>query len=88
VTFRPIAHLATPHPGSVAQGQAGARLRWHRVLVKPGITGVWQVSGRTELGVDDYVRQDILYVQNWSFALDLYILARAVPAVLSGRGAY
>ena len=46
------------------------------------------MSGRTELGVDDYVRQDILYVQNWSFALDLYILARTVPAVLSGRGAY
>ena len=59
-----------------------------RLLVKPGITGLWQVSGRTELAVDDYVRHDLLYVQNWSFALDLYILARTIPAVISGRGAY
>ncbi len=59
-----------------------------RLLVKPGITGLWQVSGRTELAVDDYVRHDLLYVQNWSFALDLYILAKTIPAVISGRGAY
>jgi lipopolysaccharide/colanic/teichoic acid biosynthesis glycosyltransferase len=59
-----------------------------RLLVKPGITGLWQVSGRAELGVDEYVRHDLLYVQNWSFALDLYILAKTVPAVISGRGAY
>ena len=70
------------------RGRLGLDFRWHRILVKPGITGLWQVSGRTELGVDDYVRQDILHVQNWSFALELYILARTVPAVLSGRGAY
>jgi lipopolysaccharide/colanic/teichoic acid biosynthesis glycosyltransferase len=59
-----------------------------RLLVKPGITGLWQVSGRAQLGVEDYVRHDLLYVQNWSFALDLYILVKTVPAVISGRGAY
>lgn len=59
-----------------------------RLNVLPGITGLWQVSGRAELGVDDYMRHDLLYVQNWSFALDLYILAKTVPAVISGRGAY
>lgn len=58
-----------------------------RLLVKPGITGLWQVSGRSDLSFDDYVRYDLLYVQNWSVALDLYIIAKTVPAVLSGRGA-
>ncbi|MGH2770117.1 MAG: sugar transferase, partial [Actinomycetota bacterium] len=59
-----------------------------RLLVKPGITGLWQVSRRHELSFEDYVRYDLLYVQNWSIALDLYILARTIPALLSRRGAY
>jgi exopolysaccharide biosynthesis polyprenyl glycosylphosphotransferase len=59
-----------------------------RLLVRPGLTGLWQVSGRNELSFEDYVRYDLLYVQNWSIALDFYILAKTVPAVLSGRGAY
>jgi exopolysaccharide biosynthesis polyprenyl glycosylphosphotransferase len=58
-----------------------------RLLVKPGITGLWQVSGRSDLSFDDYVRYDLLYVQNWSVALDLYIIIKTLPAVLSGRGA-
>jgi exopolysaccharide biosynthesis polyprenyl glycosylphosphotransferase len=59
-----------------------------RLLVKPGMTGLWQVNGRSLLSFEDYVRYDLLYVQNWSLALDLYILARTVPAVLLRRGAY
>lgn len=59
-----------------------------RLLVKPGMTGLWQVSGRQDSSFDDYVRYDLLYVQNWSLALDFYILAKTMPAVLRGRGAY
>jgi exopolysaccharide biosynthesis polyprenyl glycosylphosphotransferase len=59
-----------------------------RLLVRPGITGLWQVSGRGDLRFEDYVRHDLMYVQNWSTALDFYILVKTIPAVLSKRGAY
>jgi exopolysaccharide biosynthesis polyprenyl glycosylphosphotransferase len=63
---------------------------WHkkRYLVLPGITGLWQVSGRAELDFDDLVRLDFLYLEHWSIFLDLSILLKTVPAVLSRRGAY
>jgi len=59
-----------------------------RYLVLPGITGLWQVSGRSELDFDDLVRLDFLYLERWSVLLDLSILLRTLPIVLSGRGAY
>ncbi len=63
---------------------------WHRkrYLVLPGMTGLWQVSGRSELDFDDLVRLDFIYLERWSLALDLAILAKTLPAVLSRRGAY
>jgi exopolysaccharide biosynthesis polyprenyl glycosylphosphotransferase len=63
---------------------------WHRkrYLVLPGITGLWQVSGRSELHFDDLVHLDFIYLEHWSLALDLTILLKTVPAVLSQRGAY
>jgi len=63
---------------------------WHqdRLEVRPGITGLWQVSGRAELSFDDYVRLDLFYIENWSLAYDLYLLVKTVPAVVSGRGAF
>jgi exopolysaccharide biosynthesis polyprenyl glycosylphosphotransferase len=63
---------------------------WHRkrYLVLPGITGLWQVSGRSELDFDDLVHLDFLYLEHWSLALDLTILLKTVPAVFSRRGAY
>ena len=63
---------------------------WHkkRYLVTPGITGLWQVSGRSELDFDDLVRLDFLYLERWSVFLDLSILVKTVPAVLSRRGAF
>jgi exopolysaccharide biosynthesis polyprenyl glycosylphosphotransferase len=63
---------------------------WHkkRYLVLPGITGLWQVSGRSELDFDDLVRLDFLYLERWSVGLDLAILLQTVPAVLSRRGAF
>jgi len=59
-----------------------------RLNAKPGLTGLWQVSGRHELAFDDYVRYDLFYVENWSFGLDLQILLRTIPAVLSRAGSY
>ena len=63
---------------------------WHkkRYLVLPGITGLWQVSGRAELDFDDLVRLDFLYLERWSIMLDLSILLKTIPAVLSRRGAF
>ena len=68
-----------------------ARLEeWHkkRYLVMPGITGLWQVSGRADLDFDDLVRLDFLYLERWSVFLDLSILVKTVPAVLARRGAF
>jgi exopolysaccharide biosynthesis polyprenyl glycosylphosphotransferase len=63
---------------------------WHRkrYLVLPGVTGLWQISGRSNLGFDDLVRLDFFYLENWSIWLDISILAKTIPAVVSGRGAY
>jgi lipopolysaccharide/colanic/teichoic acid biosynthesis glycosyltransferase len=63
---------------------------WHkkRYLVLPGITGLWQVSGRSDLDFDDLVRLDFLYLERWSPFLDLTILLKTIPAVFASRGAY
>lgn len=59
-----------------------------RLLVTPGMTGLWQVSGRSDLTLQESTRLDLYYVDNWSFVLDVEIVLRTVRAVLSGRGAY
>lgn len=59
-----------------------------RFLVKPGITGLWQVSGRSDLDWEETVRLDLFYVENWTFTGDLHILVRTARAVLAGEGAY
>jgi len=59
-----------------------------RLVVKPGLTGLWQVSGRSDLSWDESVRLDLRYVENWSLALDLQILWKTVAVILRGSGAY
>ena len=59
-----------------------------RLVVKPGLTGLWQVSGRSDLSWDESIRLDLTYVENWSLAMDLAILARTVSAVVRSSGAY
>ena len=63
---------------------------WHRkrYLVLPGMTGLWQVSGRSELDFDELVRLDFLYLERWSVFLDLTILLKTIPAVVRARGAW
>lgn len=59
-----------------------------RLSMRPGITGLWQISGRSNLDFRDWIRMDLEYIDRWSLALDLKILAMTIPAVLLGRGAY
>jgi lipopolysaccharide/colanic/teichoic acid biosynthesis glycosyltransferase len=75
---RPLASVDSTYTGSARR----------RLLVRPGITGLWQVSGRSELSWDDSVRLDLYYVENWSLGLDVSILVRTILAVLARRGAY
>ncbi len=78
--------LVGPRPTSFS---AGTYSLWHtaRLEVKPGLTGLWQISGRSSLDFDDRLRLDIAYVRNRSVWLDLKIMFRTVHAVLDGRGA-
>lgn len=74
-----------PLPSEVEQYGDDVR---RRLVVKPGLTGLWQVSGRSDLSWDESVRLDLRYVENWSLALDLQILWRTVFAVAKSSGAY
>ncbi len=74
-----------PLPREVAKYGDDVR---RRLLVKPGMTGLWQVSGRSDLSREEAVRLDLRYVENWSLALDLQILWKTGAAVAKGRGAY
>ena len=62
--------------------------QFDRLEVPPGISGLWQVSGRSDLSFDDCVRLDLFYIENWSLVYDLYILAKTIPVLVSKRGAY
>lgn len=80
--------LVGPRPGlpqEVAQYEP-----WHRqrLEVAPGITGLWQVSGRSDISFDEMCLLDIYYIENWSLGLDLVVLLRTIPRVLFARGAY
>ncbi len=74
-----------PLPAEVASYDSSVR---RRLLVKPGLTGLWQVSGRSDLPWEEAVRLDLRYVENWSLAMDLLILWRTGRAVLGRSGAY
>ena len=79
--------LVGPRPLPAEDGDFLGDVR-RRLLVRPGITGLWQVSGRSDLSWDEAVRLDLYYVDNWSLAYDLSILWRTVGVVLARRGAY
>lgn len=79
--------LVGPRPLAAADSTYTGSAR-RRLLVRPGLTGLWQVSGRSDLSWDDSVRLDLYYVENWSLGLDLTILARTVYTVLTHKGAY
>jgi exopolysaccharide biosynthesis polyprenyl glycosylphosphotransferase len=80
--------LVGPRPALPEEADRYADHVRRRLMVKPGLTGLWQVNGRADLTWDESVRLDLRYVENWSFVLDLQILWKTVSAVLSGSGAY
>lgn len=74
-----------PLPGEIARYSRDAQ---RKLLVKPGLTGLWQISGRSDLSWEESVRLDLRYVENWSLALDALIVWKTVGAVVRGTGAY
>jgi lipopolysaccharide/colanic/teichoic acid biosynthesis glycosyltransferase len=74
-----------PTPQEVARYEP-----WHhrRLEAAPGLTGLWQVLGRSDTSFDEMVRLDIYYVEHWTPSMDVRIMLQTIPAVLSGRGAY
>jgi lipopolysaccharide/colanic/teichoic acid biosynthesis glycosyltransferase len=79
--------LVGPRPLPADDGDYLGDVR-RRLLVRPGITGLWQVSGRSDLSWDEAVRLDLYYVDNWSLTYDLSILWRTIWVVLKRKGAY
>jgi len=80
--------LVGPRPPLPAEVERYGRDAQRRLLVKPGLTGLWQVSGRSDLAWEDAVRLDLYYVENWSLSSDLLILVRTLLAVVGRKGAY
>lgn len=74
-----------PLPGEVEQYEDWQR---RRLQVMPGITGLWQVSGRSKLSFDEQCRLDLTYIEHWSLGLDFWIMLRTIPAVVLATGAY
>lgn len=80
--------IVGPRPPLPAEVETYEQYVHRRLLVQPGITGLWQVSGRSDLSWEDSVRLDLYYVENWSLMQDLVILFRTVKAVVAKDGAY
>ncbi|HOM52571.1 MAG TPA: sugar transferase [Phycisphaerae bacterium] len=80
--------LVGPRPLPLSEVKTGSPQECRRLDVLPGLTCLWQVSGRCEIPYDEWMQLDLLYIENRSLLLDLQILLRTIPAVLSCRGAY
>ena len=80
--------LVGPRPPLPTEAAVYADDVTRRLLVKPGLTGLWQVSGRSDLSWQESVRLDLYYVENWSLALDAMVIWKTLWAVARGRGAY
>jgi lipopolysaccharide/colanic/teichoic acid biosynthesis glycosyltransferase len=76
-----------PRPPLPQEVECYDTAHYYRLKVTPGITGLWQVSGRSDLGFDDMLKLDRQYIENWSLSLDFIILLKTIHAVLARRGA-
>jgi exopolysaccharide biosynthesis polyprenyl glycosylphosphotransferase len=86
--FRGEMSLVGPRPALPSETALYANHVRRRLAVKPGMTGMWQVNGRSDLSWEESVRLDLRYVENWSFALDLHILWKTISVMFQGSGAY
>jgi lipopolysaccharide/colanic/teichoic acid biosynthesis glycosyltransferase len=80
--------LVGPRMITPAEGAMYGKWKWNLLTVKPGLTGLWQIKGRSDVSYDERVRLDMYYIRNYSIWLDLQILFQTIPVVLSGKGAY
>lgn len=80
--------LVGPRPLRIEQIEADPELLGPRHEVKAGMTGWWQINGRSDVDLEEAVRLDLFYIDNWSLSLDLYILLKTVGVILRGKGAY
>jgi lipopolysaccharide/colanic/teichoic acid biosynthesis glycosyltransferase len=80
--------LVGPRPPLPVEFDRYDQRELQRVLVRPGLTCIWQVSGRSEVDFDRWIDMDLEYIRHWDLRLDLRLLLKSVPAVISGRGAY
>jgi len=80
--------LVGPRPALESETSQYSQWVWRRLHVKPGMTGLWQVSGRSELSWDESIRLDLMYVNNWNLRMDFSILVRTVRVVLDRKGAW
>jgi exopolysaccharide biosynthesis polyprenyl glycosylphosphotransferase len=80
--------MVGPRPPLVSEVERYEPWQLRRLRIRPGLTGVWQVSGRSDVGFDEAVRLDLFYIENWSLGYDLYLLSRTISAVFSRRGAW
>lgn len=86
--FRGEMSLVGPRPQVLWEAETYDDVARKRLKLIPGITGLWQVSGRASISYQEMIELDLYYLENWSLGLDLKILLRTIPAILSGRGAY
>ncbi|MBI5236613.1 MAG: sugar transferase [Deltaproteobacteria bacterium] len=80
--------MVGPRPPVADEVAKYARWQKRRLSMRPGLTCIWQVSGRSNIGFEEWMRLDLQYIDNWSLKLDAKILLKTIPAVLFGRGAY
>jgi exopolysaccharide biosynthesis polyprenyl glycosylphosphotransferase len=86
--FRGDMSLIGPRPPLPDEVQQYSDHHWRRMDVRPGMTGLWQVSGRSDLTFEEWINLDIQYIERWSLALEFKILLKTIPVVLKGSGAY
>lgn len=79
--------LIGPRPITPEELERYGAKRFHLLALKPGVTGLWQVSGRSDVSYEERVSMDVSYAENWTFGLDMKILAKTPIAVLAKRGA-
>jgi lipopolysaccharide/colanic/teichoic acid biosynthesis glycosyltransferase len=80
--------LVGPRPPVPEEVERYERWQRRRLRMRPGLTCLWALEGRDELEFDDWIRKDLEYIDNWSLGLDLAILMRTIPSVLTGKGAH
>ena len=87
---RSTSNLVSPGPRPPIPEEVVRYERWQRrrLSMKPGLTCLWQVNGRSRVGFEEWMRLDLAYIDNWSLKLDVAILLRTIPAVISTRGAH